>query len=49
MYTTSILFEVVLISVSLTDPEPEPAGLLIPATADRLQVAVVPEMVNNGV
>jgi hypothetical protein len=49
MYTTSILFEVVLISVSLTDPEPEPAGLLIPVTAARFQVVVVPEMVNKGV
>ena len=41
-YITLIEFAVVLISISFGLPDPEAAGLLIPATAARLHVNMVP-------
>jgi hypothetical protein len=39
-----IVEEVVLISISLMDPVPEPTVLLMPETAALVQVKVVPGM-----
>jgi hypothetical protein len=47
-YVTGILDKVVFVSVSLMLPVPEEGGLLIPATAARVQLILVPETEEVG-